>query len=169
MSPRRNTRYTSSAQNVICPTEASRVISSGRRHPFAIHMSIRITSAVPATIDERKKDTGITGDHHCEASMFGISRYSEPSELWCIVDNVTAAIASMIGSACSSRARKIQARAPKTDCRSERVEDIARHQVDEQRHRRRDVDPVPLPPRRHGLVVAPVLERDRQEFEHAGS
>ena len=98
---------------MICPTEASRVISSGRRHPFAIHISTRITSAVPAAIDDRKKETGITGDHHCGASMFGISRYSEPSELWCMVDSVTAAIASMIGSALSSRARKIQARAPK--------------------------------------------------------
>ena len=45
--------------------------------------------------------------------MFGISRYSEPSELWCMVDSVTAAIANMIGSAFWSRARKIQARAPK--------------------------------------------------------
>ena len=55
--------------------------SSGRRQPFAIHMSIRMTSALPATIEDRKNETGITGDHHCEASMFGISRYSEPSEL----------------------------------------------------------------------------------------
>ena len=68
---------------------------------------------MPAAIDDRKKETGITGDHHCGASMFGISRYSEPSELWCMVDNVTAAIANMIGSAFWSRARKIQARAPK--------------------------------------------------------
>ena len=98
---------------MICPTEASRVISSGRRHPFAIHMSIRITSAVPAAIDDRKNETGITGDHHCGASMFGISKYSEPSELWCMVDSVTAAIASMIGSAFWSRARNIQARVPK--------------------------------------------------------
>ena len=45
--------------------------------------------------------------------MFGISRYREPSELWCMVDSVTAAIASMIGSAVSSRARNIQARVPK--------------------------------------------------------
>jgi hypothetical protein len=45
--------------------------------------------------------------------MFGISRYREPSELWCMVDSVTAAIASMIGSALLSRARNIQARAPK--------------------------------------------------------
>jgi len=76
-------------------------------------MSIRMTSAVPAAIDDRKNETGITGDHHCGASMFGISRYREPSELWCMVDRVTAAIASMIGSACWSRARNIQARAPK--------------------------------------------------------
>ena len=27
-----------------------------------------------------------------------MSRYSEPSELWCMVDSVTAAMASMIGS-----------------------------------------------------------------------
>jgi hypothetical protein len=44
-------------------------------------MSMRMTSAVPAAIDDRKKETGITGDHHCGASMFGISRYREPSEL----------------------------------------------------------------------------------------
>src|SRR5580765_6252696 len=76
-------------------------------------MSMRITSAVPAAIDERKKEMGITGDHHCGASMFGISRYKDPSELWCIVDSVTAAMASMIGSAFGSRARKIHARLPK--------------------------------------------------------
>ena len=56
---------------------------------------------------------GITSDHHCEASMFGISRYSEPSELWCIVDSVTAAIASMIGSKPLSLARNSQASVPK--------------------------------------------------------
>ena len=76
-------------------------------------MSIRMTSADPATIEDRKNEMGMTGDHHCEASMFGMSRYREPSELWCIVDSVTAAIASMIGSALWSRARKIQARVPK--------------------------------------------------------
>ncbi len=68
---------------------------------------------MPAATDDRKNETGITGDHHCAASMFGINRYSEPSELWCMVDSVTAAIASMIGSALWSRARKIQARVPK--------------------------------------------------------
>ncbi len=46
--------------------------------------------------------------------MFGINKYSDPSELWCIVDSVTAAIASMIGSACRSRARNTQASVPKT-------------------------------------------------------
>ena len=45
--------------------------------------------------------------------MFGISRYSEPSELWCIVDSVTAAIASRIGSKPLSRARNSQASVPK--------------------------------------------------------
>src|SRR4029450_1318312 len=89
-------------------------MSSGRRQPFAIHISMRITSAVPAAIADRKKETGITGDHHWGASMLGINKYREPSELWCIVDSVTAAIASMIGSAFWSRARKTQARAPKT-------------------------------------------------------
>src|SRR5262249_61658467 len=71
-------------------------------------------SALPATIEDRKKETGITGDHHCRSTMFGMSRKSEPSELWCIVDSVTAAIASMIGSKLCDRARKIQAIAPKT-------------------------------------------------------
>ena len=72
---------------------------------------------MPATIDDRKNEIGITGDHHCEASLFGISRYSDPSELWCIVDSVTAAMASRIGSSVFSRARKSQARAPKIDGR----------------------------------------------------
>ena len=76
-------------------------------------MSIRMTRAVPATIEDRKKETGITGDHHCGASMFGISRYSEPRELWCIVDRVTAAMASRIGSNDFSRSRNSQASVPK--------------------------------------------------------
>ena len=100
---------------MICPTEASGFMCSGRCHPFAIHMSIRMTRAVPATIEDRKKETGITGDHHCGASMFGISRYSEPSELWCMVDRVTAAMASRIGSnVFPSRCRNTQASVPKT-------------------------------------------------------
>ena len=59
--------------------------------------STATTSAVPAAIDDRKKLIGMTGDHHCGASMFGISKYKEPSELWCMVDNVTAAMASITG------------------------------------------------------------------------
>src|SRR4051812_18333115 len=84
-----------------------------RRHALAIAISTRITTAVPAAIDDRKNETGMTGDHHWGASLSGISRNSEPSELWCIVDSVTAAMASRIGSGCSSLARKIQASAPK--------------------------------------------------------
>jgi hypothetical protein len=30
--------------------------------------------APPATIEDRKNEIGITGDHHREASMLGISR-----------------------------------------------------------------------------------------------
>src|SRR5215475_8878654 len=103
-----------SDQNVICPIDASGAISSGRFQPFEIHMAIRMTNAEPATIEDRKKWIGINGDHHCGSTMFGISRKSEPSELWCMVDSVTAAMASMIGSGLSVRARKIQAIAPKT-------------------------------------------------------
>ena len=116
---------------MICPTEASRVISSGRRHPFAIHMSIRMTSAVPATIEDRKKETGITGDHHCGASMFGISRYSEPSELWCMVDRVTAAIASMIGSNAFVPRAEHPGEGPEDHGRHGRVEQVARHHEDD--------------------------------------
>jgi hypothetical protein len=61
-------------------------------------------------MEERKKAMGITGDHHCAASMFGIRRYSEPSELWCIVESVTAAMARRIG---SSRRRNTHATTPK--------------------------------------------------------
>jgi hypothetical protein len=42
---------------------------------------MRIISAVPAVIDDKKKDIGITGDHHCGPSLSGINRNSEPSEL----------------------------------------------------------------------------------------
>src|SRR5262245_1296982 len=70
-------------------------------------------SPVPAAIDDRKKETGSAGDHHCGPSLSGISRNSDPSELWCIVESVTAAIASMIGSAWLSFARKFQARKEK--------------------------------------------------------
>src|ERR1700752_1261315 len=83
---------------------------SGRLHPFAIHISIRIISDVPAAIADRKKEMGITGDHHCGASLSGISRNNDPRELWCIVESVTAAMASMMGSAFLSRARKAHAR-----------------------------------------------------------
>jgi hypothetical protein len=68
-----------------------------------------MTRAVPAAIDDRKNETGITGDHHCGASLVGISRKSEPSELWCIVERVTAAIASMMGSGFLPLARNSQA------------------------------------------------------------
>jgi hypothetical protein len=53
---------------VILPIEATCPTFSGRRQPFAIHISTRTTSAVPAATDERKNDTGSTGDHHCGAS-----------------------------------------------------------------------------------------------------
>ena len=55
-------------------------------------------------------DIGITGDHHCRASWSGIKRNSEPSELWCMVESVTAAIASMIGSDFLPLALRAQAR-----------------------------------------------------------
>src|SRR5262245_46286381 len=61
---------------------------------------MRITSAVPAAIDERKNEIGSSGDHHCGASLSGISRNNDPNELWCMVESVTAAIASMTGSVC---------------------------------------------------------------------
>src|SRR5689334_24446002 len=101
-------------QNVIFPTEARVAMGSGRCQPLAIQNAMRITSADPATIEDRKKYTGRTGVHHCGASMFGISRYSDPNELWCIVDSVTAAIASRMGSnAVLGRSRKIHAMVPK--------------------------------------------------------
>src|SRR5262252_5094416 len=87
----------------------SSVVRSGRFQPFAIHISTRMISAVPAAIDDKKNEIGITGDHHCGASLSGMSRNKEPSELWCIVESVTAAIASMMGSAFLSRARNNQA------------------------------------------------------------
>src|SRR4029453_306998 len=98
--------------------DAGRASARGRAHPFAIHISTRITRAVPAAIEERKKETGITGDHHCGATMFGMSRNREPSELWCIVDSVTAAMARMIGSNAFSRGRKAQATHAKTTAAS---------------------------------------------------
>src|SRR5438270_1052867 len=77
---------------------------------FAIHISIRITTAMPAAMDDKKKDTGITGDHHCEVSWSGMSRNNEPSELWCMVERVTAAMASMMGSGFLSVLLNAQAR-----------------------------------------------------------
>jgi hypothetical protein len=61
-------------------------------------------------MDDKKKEMGMTGDHHCEPSLSGINRNSEPRELWCIVDRVTAAMASMTGSDFLPRALKAQAR-----------------------------------------------------------
>ena len=74
---------------------------SSRVQARAIHISIRITSPVPAAIADKKNDTGSTGDHHCGASAPRMSRNSEPSELWCMVESVTAAMASMMGSTLS--------------------------------------------------------------------
>jgi len=37
----------------------------------------------------------MTGDHHCGASLSGMSKTREPGELWCIVESVTAAIANI--------------------------------------------------------------------------
>ena len=72
-----------------------------------------MTRPRPAAIEDRKNETGNTGDHHCGASEPGIRRNSDPSELWCIVEKVTAAIASMIGSPFLPASRKLQARTPK--------------------------------------------------------
>src|SRR4051794_21630177 len=83
-----------------------------RFHAFAIQASITMIRPVPAAIEDRKKYTGIAGDHHCAASLVGISRKREPRELWCIVESVTAAIANMIGSNFLSLARKAQAKKP---------------------------------------------------------
>src|SRR5512132_2793665 len=103
-----------SDQNVIWPSDAIGSISRGRRQPFEIHIWMRMMRAVPATTEERKNEIGRIGDHHCGSTMLGIRRKSDPSELWCIVDSVTAAMASMMGSGLSSRARKIHAIAPNT-------------------------------------------------------
>src|SRR6516162_6211341 len=97
---------------------ASCSIGRWRCHPLAIHISIRMIRDVPATIDDKKNETGITGDHHWGASLSGISRNKDPRELWCIVDSVTAAIASMIGSAFFCRARNNQAITVKTSAAS---------------------------------------------------
>ncbi len=45
-------------------------------------------------MEDKKNETGSTGDHHCGASLSGMSRNNEPRELWCIVENVTAAMAN---------------------------------------------------------------------------
>jgi Lipocalin-like domain len=81
----------------MAPIAESCLRRSWRFQAFEIHISIRMTRPVPAAIDDRKNEIGITGDHHCGASVPGISRNNDPSELWCIVDSVTAAMASMIG------------------------------------------------------------------------
>src|SRR3954454_14379925 len=114
MSPRRQTRYTSSDQKVMLPSEASWLIRSVRCHALAIHISTRITNAVPDATEDRKNETGRTGDHHWAPSLSGISRNSEPSELWCMVERVTAAIASITGSYSFPRGRKTQASPEKT-------------------------------------------------------
>src|ERR1700746_950821 len=95
------------------PMAASCVVRSCRFHALAIHISTTMTRAVPAAIEEKKKEMGITGDHHCGASLSGINRNNEPRELWCMVESVTAAMASMMGSAFFPWARKDQARKEK--------------------------------------------------------
>ena len=71
-------------------------------------------SAVPAATAERKKSIGSIGDHHSALSLSGMSRKMEPSELWCIVESTTAAIASITGIGFSpSRWRNLMARAAK--------------------------------------------------------
>ena len=94
---------------MIFPIAASCVICSERFQAFAIHSSTRMTRAVPAAIEDKKKETGITGDHHCEPSLSGISKNKEPRELWCMVDSVTAAMANMMGSDFFPFARKTKA------------------------------------------------------------
>src|SRR3954471_12615578 len=82
---------------------------------FAIHISTRMTRAMPAAMDERKNQTGMIGDHQAGSSLSGMRRNSEPSELWCMVESVTAAMASMIGTGFSPAAgRNAQARKAKT-------------------------------------------------------
>ena len=66
---------------MIAPMDASCAVRSGRLHALAIHISMRITSPVPAAIEERRNEMGSTGDHHCVASLSGISRNSDPREL----------------------------------------------------------------------------------------
>ena len=150
---------------MILPIDASCVIRSCRFHAFAIHISIRMTRAVPAAIEDRKKEMGITGDHHCGASLSGISRNSEPSELWCMVESVTAAMASMMGSAFLPLARNDHARKENSDCSQGRIDQIAREQVDEQRKRKRHVSAGPAPPYVHRPLQSPSLERYRKELE----
>src|SRR4051812_44773889 len=112
MSPRRKVRYANNDQNVICAIAPSCDTCSVRFHALAIHTSIMTNRPVPAAIEERKKDTGITGDHHCGPTLSGMSRKREPSELWCIVESVTAAMASMMGSDFLPFARKAHAKNP---------------------------------------------------------
>src|SRR5882762_2148659 len=114
-SPTRTASNTSSAQNPSLPSEASCGMRSARPQAFAIHISTRMTREMPAAMDERKNQTGITGDHQAGSSLSGMSRNSEPSELWCMVERVTAAIASMIGTGSSPGfGRNAQASMPKT-------------------------------------------------------
>src|SRR5262249_60728736 len=96
------------------PCEGSANI--GRRGPMllTIPTQTKMTRDPPAAIDDKKKETGMTGDHHCGASLSGMSKKREPSELWCIVESVTAAIANIIGSAFLSLARNAQARRENT-------------------------------------------------------
>src|SRR6516225_12315363 len=110
MSPSRNRRYTNNDQKQIFAIALNCAMRTGRLHAFAIHNSMRMIRAVPAAMEETKNKTGSNGDHHWPASSWGINRNNEPNELWCIVESVTAAMASIIGSAFLSRSRKIQAR-----------------------------------------------------------
>src|SRR6187401_3311736 len=72
-------------------------IRTRRFQAFAAHMAHRITSDKPAVMADKRNHTGRIGDHQAVSSLSGINRYSDPSELWCIVESVTAAIASMTG------------------------------------------------------------------------
>ena len=57
----------------------------------------------------------MAGDHQAASSLSGMSRNSDPSELWCMVERVTAAMASMMGTGFSpGLVRKATARMEKT-------------------------------------------------------
>src|SRR5271165_1257196 len=63
--------------------------SSSRPKYFELIEDSKIVIANPTAIADRKKNTGSSGLHQNGCSLFGMMRYSVPSDDWCRVESST--------------------------------------------------------------------------------